>query len=497
LDVDSEETKAGPGSNQRLEQLSQVQVPAHGLELVMPTNEPEEKPMAAHIERPRAAPRKIGHGRLSIEPTAIIDMPPQILSIASDDEISGEALKRALQSPPVLRKQSGEPIRPALRARSAHRRPRSAPGTSTSSKAVHFDTRLEHIRHFHEADKPLEVSADKPDTAVEPPAQASPFEYDIILPNFPVETPVRLAQPVIVERVFLSGDRDDLVGIVAVANLAFQKNVVARFTFDYWKTSSEVIAEYIHHFQRSKHTDGRDRFKFHIKLADLDNLEAKTLFFCVRYTINGQEYWDNNNSTNFQVNFLKQDKAHGWKNGLQGTLTSSLLPRSYAMSEAAFDNSRPRTIPTTSDNFSDDINKKYKLPDVKNSAHTYLGGAIQPPRPNSTSAEADFSDCRATVTGQAFSHLYDFDTSLSAAINSSNRCSRRLRDKGAPQKSSLNADSTVEDASVFTMLSPKSSQPIPSKLVTGPGAGNSILASQPYNELLDKYCFVRSLILND
>lgn len=140
----------------------------------------------------------------------------------------------------------------------------------------------------------------------------------MILPNFPVETPVRIAQPVTVERVFFSSDNKDLVGIVAVANIAFQKNIVALFTLDHWKTASEVVAEYTDVGQ-SKHIDARDRFKFSVNMTDFDDLEAKTLFFCVRYTLNGQEYWDNNNSANFQVNFQKQNKTRSWQNDLQGT----------------------------------------------------------------------------------------------------------------------------------------------------------------------------------
>jgi len=76
---------------------------------------------------------------------------------------------------------------------------------------------------------------------------------------------------------------------------------------DYWKTTSEVIAEFNHDIRQPKR-EGYDRFNFNIKLADQANLEAKTMFFCVKYTVNGKEYWDNNNSTNYQVDFKKKAK---------------------------------------------------------------------------------------------------------------------------------------------------------------------------------------------
>jgi hypothetical protein len=62
--------------------------------------------------------------------------------------------------PPMLRKKSGEAVRPVLRA-SARRRPNSMPGTPTFSKAVHFDSHLEHVQRF---DQPQAVSADDEDS---------------------------------------------------------------------------------------------------------------------------------------------------------------------------------------------------------------------------------------------------------------------------------------------------------------------------------------------
>ncbi len=50
----------------------------------------------------------------------------------------------------------------------------------------------------------------------------------------------------------------------------------------------------------------QDRFNFTLKLSDLANLESKTLFLCIRYNVNGQELWDNNSGTNFQIDFRKK-----------------------------------------------------------------------------------------------------------------------------------------------------------------------------------------------
>ncbi|MGG6497930.1 UNVERIFIED_CONTAM: CBM21 domain-containing protein, partial [Bacteroidetes bacterium 56_B9] len=82
--------------------------------------------------------------------------------------------------------------------------------------------------------------------------------------------------------------------------ISFHKQVVARFTLDYWKTTSEVAAEYNNDI-RTPSMDGCDRFNFHIKLSDQANIDNKTLLLCVRYSVAGQEFWDSNNMMNYQI----------------------------------------------------------------------------------------------------------------------------------------------------------------------------------------------------
>jgi hypothetical protein len=528
---DDEETKSGPGSRQ-LENLAELQAavrimeqqkdsfpragpsgtshlgetPEQGLALLMLAENLEEKPTAAHVERPAAAPRKLGHSRSSTEPTAVLDSRPadssETPSTASEDEMSDDEFKRSRRKPTMLRKKSGELVRPALRASSARRRPSSMPGTPTFSKAVHFDSHLEHIRHFLQVDRPLAVSAGSSpvanyDSEIEFPFEDSPrsppFEWTIIVSNFPPESPLRLAHPVRVERVFLSSDNKNLVGIVSVTNLAFHKYVVARFTLDYWKTTSEVVAEFNHDVRHPKHADGRDRFNFNIKLADLANLEAKTMFFCVKYSVNGREYWDNNNSTNFQVDFRKKDKPQHGKNGAHGAASrpiSNALPRSHARSPPSSVGPSPKTIPAAFDDFGDGFDEKYKLPDFEKPVHTYLGES-GPLRLKGVNSAVDLLERRAQVGGQAFGNRYDFGASLSAAINATNSFPGGLRMKGTVKKQpSKVVPDAEESSSPLTMASSNSFKSPPSS-GTGPGAEKPILASQSYNDLLDKYCFVR------
>lgn len=500
------------------------------LSLVMPAKDVEKiKPTIDHFEHMMLHPR-ISHTRSNTDSAVFIDNRPQTetpLTGSDDSEYNSEDdMDRARSAkPPMLRKKSGELVRPALRPQSARRRPSSMPGTPTYSKAVHFDSHLEHVRHFLQVDRPLAVSAGSSPTEtyeseVDFPfgsddsntSRSLPFEWEIVVSNFPAETPERLAQPIRVERIFLSADNKTLVGSVAVANIAFNKLVVARFTLDYWKTTSEVVAEYNNDVRRKLANDGCDRFNFNIKLADQANLEAKTLFFCVKYCVNGTEYWDNNNSVNYQVDFRKKALPQNGKRGKQGAASrpSVQLPRSNKRSSPVSPN-RPKIAPTY-DDFADGFDSNYAF---SSSAHEDLlgdapGSAIRLKGVRSAVSIADSANRRAP-NGQPFGNRYDFSASLSAAIHAANKALgdnsglvMKNTSNSAPRKSDKVASSTIpavrkpEISSPSSAAIPAMSQPTVS---AGPASGSESSrpageqpphTSQSYNELLDKYCFVRS-----
>jgi len=529
---DDEEAKVKVSRGRKLENLAELQeairvieqrrspspdrmpeqgpAPAQGLALAVPAAREEEKPTVVHAQQPAPKTvRKLGHNRASTEGSVFLNLRGSNTPSSPSDEASDdEEFEGSERKPPMLRKKSGELVRPALRTPSARRRPSSMPGTPSFSKAVHFDSNLEHIRHFLQLDRPLAVSAGSSpveayDSDAEFPFDESPrsppFEWEIILSNFPTESPIRLAQPVRVERVFLSGDNKTLVGTVSVANLAFHKTVVARFTLDYWKTTSEVVAEYNHNVREPKHSDGRDRFNFNIKLADLANLEAKTMFFCVKYCVNGQEYWDNNSSTNFQVDFRKKYKPQNGKKGYQGAASRPVtaLPRSHRKSTSVT-GQRPKPIQAAFDDFGDGFDEKYRLGNLKKPAHDYLGEPSTAVRLKGVKSDVGFDRRVPQSSAQAFGNRYDFGASLSAAINAANSVMGErsgLQMRGATTaNSSKEAPDSDDSSSPLTMASPKSFGSPPSKGVDvpRPGGEKPVLASQSYNELLDKYCFVRT-----
>jgi hypothetical protein len=461
---------------------------------------------------------KISHSRSSTDSNIVLDrghqqQSPTQLGPADDDEgdeadsdESGRLIK-----PPMLRKKSGELVRPALRGSSAKRRPSSMPGTPTYSKAVHFDSHLEHIRHFLPVDKPLAVSArtspvENYESDMEFPLgydesgqpRQPPFEWEIHLPNFPTDTQARESLPVRVERVFLSSDNKNLVGVIAVQNLAFQKLVVARFTFDYWKTTSEVVADYNHDVRR-RQNDGYDRFNFSIKLVDLANLEHKTMSFCIRYSVNGQDYWDNNNGMNYQVDFTKKVKPEHGKNGMPGMGARPLngLPRSKP-SPPLSAWTRPKALPDSFDDFAAGLDSYSSL--NRSSPASIMGDSpikLKSPRPRAEIVP-DAPARRTKAKAQAFGNRYDFSASLNAAIQNA---SALLGDQSGlktsrdtkPSSSQVPASGpgrTTAPASKATQaargIPPSTQSSRPAVLLSGKPSQSS----QLYQELVDKYCFV-------
>lgn len=473
--------------------------------------------------------RKISHSRSSTDSGLILDLvhqaesPMRTSNEDSDQSESGEERAERPFKPQMVRKKSGELVRPALRPASAKRRPSSMPGTPTYGKAVHFDSHLEHVRHFLKVDKPLAVSAgsspvenfeNDPDFPFPDEAGRSrthPYEWEIRLANFPSHIETRKQAPVSVERVFLSSDNKSLVGAVVVQNLAFNKHVTARFSLDYWKTTSEVVAGYNNDVRRNPVNDGCDRFSFSIKLADLANLENKTMFFCVRYNVNGQEFWDNNNSVNYQVDFSRKPKLQLGKNGTQSAASCQLnaLPRSKP-SSPSFAESRPKSMTLPS---FDDFSAGIEFKTFDQSSLEVMGESpikLKGPRARHEIVP-DAPARRSNPASQAFGNRYDFAASLSNAIQAastslSDKSGLATRDNKPEAKS---ADREVVDRPNDAASSsaergntsgpehgiPTLTSPTPA-ISTGPSKPAALVSEKPalsstsYQELVDKYCFV-------
>ncbi|WEW57094.1 hypothetical protein PRK78_002554 [Emydomyces testavorans] len=389
--------------------------------------------------------------------------------------------------PPMIRKKSGELVRPALRMR---KRPCSVPGTPTFAKNVHFDVQLEQVRHFLQLDMPVAVStgsspAEEYDGDTEFPfgphsvPKAKHFQWEARITNFPDSAEISDNAPVRLERLFLSADNRYLVGIVAVANLAFQKHVAARFTLDHWKTVSEVEAEYNNDPHSIKNVDSNynyDRFHFNIRLADLADLEAKTMFICIRYLVNGLEFWDNNMARNYHVKFSKRYNPTTGRHDVRGDPTGS-YPRTNR------NITRPLSMPPLSNDvpfvparsFRSSLDDDFaQLPE-------------QVPRSRTDDDLLETPTKRTKPAAQAFATRYNFGSSLSAAMQ-----------PGGIDTVQVDTDVNEHVASIQQITGTPETKSIPDSQSVSywePMRPSDLLSAKPchqspgYKELVDKYCF--------
>jgi hypothetical protein len=263
------------------------------------------------------------------------------------------------------------------------------------------------------------------------------------------------------------------MGSIAVANIAFHKSVVVRFTLDYWRTTSEVSAEYNSDVRKKQKDDGYDRFNFCIRLDNVADLNNQTLFFCVRYSANGQDFWDNNNAMNFQVDFSKKMLAGGAQ--VPKSTSKNSLPRSKPS---------PRRINIEDDKSDDEFAMNFKKP------------SFERPKMPPKSISQDSSTLpirRNSPSTNALGSRYSFGASLNATINETTPAMPRDENRGsklrlqtpvnklqaprAPQQQSLPVSKVVPQKPALPRMNSNEKPPI---------------ESLSYRELLDNYCFFGS-----
>jgi len=397
------------------------------------------------------------------------------------------------------RKKSGEPVRPALRP--SHR-PSSMPGTPTFPRTVHFDPNLEHVRHFLQRDRPLAISAGSSplgdfECDSEYPFPRSEdkqavqkmlvYEWELITSNFPTDSAIRNSLPARVEKIWMSSNNKSMHGSVAVANLAYRKFVACRFTFDYWKTATEVAAEYISEVHPRSLAQSSDRFMFTIKLSGLAHLEKKTLFFCVRYSVLSQEYWDNNNNANFQVGFRKRYLPQNGKKNFQGTGAKPAgehLRSTHRASPTTNSSSKSSSAQFFSMHFMQPNQAGFlldKYMDVSSHQRNTLGMK----KTAAGGAGGDLVNKVSTPCRQSFMNRYNLRTSFKGALGGKNNRKPALGMKG------YNTASTLPGSNEAAAQRPGIAASLNSS------TESFTMSDYSYNEILDNFCFSCSMQANE
>ncbi|CAH2292481.1 phosphatase 1 regulatory subunit 3B isoform X1 [Pelobates cultripes] len=88
-----------------------------------------------------------------------------------------------------------------------------------------------------------------------------------------------------------------LVGTVKVKNLAFQKSVKIRMTFNSWQTFTDYECEYV---KDTYAGSDRDTFSFDISLPENVQLHER-IEFAICFECEGKTYWDSNKGQNYRI----------------------------------------------------------------------------------------------------------------------------------------------------------------------------------------------------
>jgi len=89
-----------------------------------------------------------------------------------------------------------------------------------------------------------------------------------------------------------------IVGTIKVKNIAFEKVVTVRHTFDSWETSGDTETTFVD--KNERHGSPYDTFSFQLLVPPTMDVR-KRVQFCVAYDVGGRRYWDNNNGLNYEV----------------------------------------------------------------------------------------------------------------------------------------------------------------------------------------------------
>ncbi|XP_009082142.1 PREDICTED: protein phosphatase 1 regulatory subunit 3D-like [Acanthisitta chloris] len=92
-----------------------------------------------------------------------------------------------------------------------------------------------------------------------------------------------------------------LSGTIHVCNVAFEKRVSVRYTFNQWESLHEVCARWHRSIPEKNGQEQVDVFTFFLPVPPFLLQLSSLVQFAARYQVNGQEYWDNNRGKNYTL----------------------------------------------------------------------------------------------------------------------------------------------------------------------------------------------------
>ena len=211
----------------------------------------------------------------------------------------------------------------------------SFPGTQTSKKNIRFSSNIEDVCVFKITDSPQSISLSRRYSVsdhgdVDAGSVSGNYkltdQWSLQDSNLPAGPRFNDAQVILDSivmtprtnlensyRLFKSNESTGpvLVGYILTRNLAFEKYVGVRYTINDWETWSELDATFFATIAPTSSSFlGIDRFQFTMDLektfqescrAFLETILVVRLSFCLRFHVQGRDYWDNNQGSNYNV----------------------------------------------------------------------------------------------------------------------------------------------------------------------------------------------------
>ncbi|XP_070815857.1 protein phosphatase 1, regulatory subunit 3Db [Chaetodon trifascialis] len=107
-------------------------------------------------------------------------------------------------------------------------------------------------------------------------------------------------QSVCLEQVLCS--EQGITGTIQVLNLAYEKEVIVRYSFTNWRTLTQTTASWV---SRGCHAESEapetDVFRFRLPVPPFILQPGAILEFAICYHVKGSNYWDNNNGHNYKL----------------------------------------------------------------------------------------------------------------------------------------------------------------------------------------------------
>ncbi|OMJ08517.1 Protein phosphatase 1 regulatory subunit 3C [Smittium culicis] len=176
-------------------------------------------------------------------------------------------------------------------------------------KSVSFSDNLEACCLFFKCEEPLACNR-----KIQTSSEGLNVKTKLICVRGPARQILSSAhRNVFLESVRLDNDMNLIYGNVTVSNIAFEKQVLIRYTMDNWSSYSDITADFSKVIvPRNSDIQGSDCFTFVLQIPPIDTENTSYLDFpitqkiefCLLYKVNGVEHWDNNCSRNYLYNVI-------------------------------------------------------------------------------------------------------------------------------------------------------------------------------------------------